>query len=283
MRPTISACITAGNEESNIRRCLESVTWTDEIVVVDSFSSDRTPDICREYTDLVFEHRWLGYIGQKNLVKDLASSDWVLFVDADEEISAQLREEILRNFASHEVEHYVGFEFPRMVNYLGRWITHGDWYPDVKLRLFKKSEGRCGGSEPHDRMIVNGPIKRLKSPMYHYTYTGISDQLATLNRFSTITAEMQSSARRTFHIHDLLLRPLIRFVRGYFIKGGFLDGLPGLIIATATAFGVFVKYAKLWELNIERRQAAAKLASAKSSDNRPPRHSPDLNGPDDSE
>lgn len=248
MREKISACITAGNEEDNIRRCLESVTWCDEIIVVDSFSQDRTPEISLEFTDLVYQHRWLGYIGQKNLIKDLATMPWILFIDADEEVSPALRDEILDEFDSGRAREWCGYEFPRMVKYLGRWIRHGDWYPDVKLRLFRKDKGRCGGREPHDRMIVDGPIRRLKKPIHHYTYAGISDQIDTLNRFSSITAEGQHRDGRRFKLHNLLFRPIFRFFRSYILKGGVLDGLPGLMISMSTSYGVFVKYAKLWEL-----------------------------------
>ncbi len=257
MREKISACITAGNEEINIRRCLRSVTWCDEIIVVDSFSTDRTPEICREYTDRVYKHRWLGYIGQKNLAKDLATHEWVLFLDADEEVSPALRDEILRAFETGDTERFAAFEFPRMVWFLGRWITHGDWYPDTKLRLYRKEEGECGGSEPHDRMMVDGPCKRLKSPLYHYTYTDIHNQLETMNKFSSITARSQFKDGRKFNWSLLLLRPALRFLRGYFMRLGFLDGLPGLIIATTSAFGVSAKYAKLWELEQRRKTPPA--------------------------
>lgn len=248
MRERISACITAGNEEKNIRRCLESVKWADEIVVVDSHSKDRTAEISREYTDLVYQHSWQGYIGQKNLIKSMARGPWILFVDADEEISPELRDEILREFDEGTPRHYAGYEFPRMVWYLGRWIRHGDWYPDVKLRLFRKDLGRCGGREPHDRMIVQGAIKRLKGVMHHYTYNNIGDQLATLNKFSTISAQTHYEEGEVFAWSKLLLRPLLRFLRGYLLKLGVLDGLPGLVIAATTAYGVFIKYAKLWEI-----------------------------------
>ena len=248
MTESISACITTGNEEKNIRRCLESVTWADEIVVVDSFSTDRTTDICREYTDRVYQHKWLGYIGQKNLIKDIASCPWVLFVDADEEVSPTLRDEIVAAFKSDRHAKYAGYEFPRMVYYLGRWIRHGDWYPDVKLRLFRQELGTCGGREPHDRTTVAGKVQTLKSPIYHYTYEGISDQLATVNRFSTITAESKFAEGQQFHIGDLIFRPFARFIRSYLLRAGFLDGLPGLVISGMVAYGVFVKYAKLWEL-----------------------------------
>jgi glycosyltransferase involved in cell wall biosynthesis len=256
MREKISACIIAGNEERNIRRCLESVTWADEIIVVDSFSRDRTPEICREYTDLVYQHRWLGYIGQKNLIKDLSTGPWILFIDADEEISHELRDEILDEFKSGRCAKVCGYEFPRLVRYLGRWIRHGDWYPDRKLRLFRKEKGICGGKEPHDRTVVKGPVKRLKHDIYHYTYTGISNQVDVMNRFSSITANGQYEEGRPFSHVDIILRPLFRFFRGYFLKAGFMDGLPGLFVAVSVAYGVFLKHAKLWECHLNAQQEA---------------------------
>lgn len=247
-REAISVCITAGNEEDNIRRCLESARWADEIVVVDSFSEDRTVEICRAYTDRVYQYQWLGYIGQKNLIKDLAKGPWILFLDADEEISPALRAEIETAFTDGTSQRYNGFEFPRLVRYLGRWIRHGDWYPDAKLRLFRKTHGRCGGKEPHDRTEVDGPVKRMKAPIYHYTYTDITDQLRTLNRFSSISAHSKHADGERFTPFRLLLNPIYRFFRCYIIRGGFMDGIPGLIVAVNTAHGVFSKYAKLWEI-----------------------------------
>jgi glycosyltransferase involved in cell wall biosynthesis len=150
MREKISVCITAGNEEKNIRRCLESVRWADEIIVVDSFSTDRTVAICREYTQLVYQHRWMGYIGQKNLIKNMARYPWVLFLDADEEVSPELRDEILRELESPDAAGNAGYEFPRMVYYLGRWIRHCGWYPDYRVRLFDRdrAEKVAGVSMP---------------------------------------------------------------------------------------------------------------------------------------
>ncbi|OVE73838.1 hypothetical protein BVX94_02665 [bacterium B17] len=258
MREKISACITAGNEEKNIRRCLKSVSWADEIVVVDSFSSDRTVEICKEFTDRVFKHRWLGYIGQKNLIKDLAHGPWILFIDADEEISDKLREEIIAEFESGRAESYDGYEFPRMVKYLGKWIKHGDWYPDVKLRLFRKNRGVCGGEEPHDRTTVMGPVRRMKGDLHHYTYTDTSHQIKTIDHFANIAADGFLKRNRKFRISDILVRPASRFIRSYIIRRGFMDGLPGLIIATTTSFGVFLKYAKLWERQNSARQSADK-------------------------
>lgn len=252
MREKISVCIIAGNEEKNIRRCIESATWADEIIVVDSFSTDRTVEICNEYTSRVYQHEWLGYIGQKNLIKDMANGPWILFLDADEEISQALKEEIIAEFSSDRIHNVNGYEFPRLVRYLGRWITHGDWYPDVKLRLFRKDKGTCGGKEPHDRTTVIGLVKRMKSPIFHYTYTGISDQLSSLNSFTSISAKGKYCDGIQFGMSDVLLRPILRFIRCYFLRLGFLDGLPGLIIATTVAYGVFTKYAKLWEIQREQ-------------------------------
>ncbi len=247
MREKISACVTAGNEEKKIRRCLESLKWCDEIVVVDSLSTDHTVKISQEYTDRVYQHEWRGYIGQKNLIRDMARFSWILFLDADEEVSPALRDEIIAEFESG-TKGYAGYRCPRRVFYLGRWIRHGEWYPDIKLRLFKKELGRSEGTEPHDHVVVNGPVKTLKGPLYHYTYDDVRDHFETVNRFSSITAREKYRAGARFHWSDIFVRPSFRFFKAYFLRGGFLDGAPGFIIACISSFGVFMKYIKLWEI-----------------------------------
>jgi glycosyltransferase involved in cell wall biosynthesis len=247
-REKISACITCCNEERNIRRCLKSVVWADEIVIVDSFSKDRTVEICREFTDKIYQHEWLGYIGQKNLIKEMAAGPWILFVDADEEVSPELRCEIVAEFQSGRNSACDGYEFPRMVRYLGRWIRHGEWYPDLKMRLFRKAKGICAGQEPHDRTTVDGTVKRLKGHLFHYTYDNLQDQIHTINDFSTITAHGMFRAHRRFRWRDLLFRPQIRFFKAFIVKRGFMDGMLGFIIAMCSSFGVLLKYAKLYEL-----------------------------------
>lgn len=246
--PPISACVIAFNEERKIRRCLQSVAWCAETVVLDSYSTDRTVEIAREHAARVYQHEWLGYVAQRNLVREFASQPWLLFLDSDEEVSPALRDEILAAFRDGEPPH-VGFEFPRMVRYLGRWIRHGEWYPDIKLRLFHRDYGRTEGIEPHDRVIVNGPVRRLRSPLWHYTYDDVEDHIATLNRFSTITAQQKYVASYPFQWSDLLFRPAFRFFKGYVLRGGFLDGAHGFMIATLAAFGAALKYIKLWELH----------------------------------
>lgn len=259
MENKISACVITFNEEQHIRRCLESVRWCDEIVVVDSFSTDRTREICREFTDAIYEQAWLGYVGQRNFIRKKASHEWVLFLDADEEISPPLKEEIQRELDDGDPT-VVGYQFPRQVYYLGRWIRHGEWYPDIKLRLFLKNKGRSVGREPHDHVVVSGPVKTLKNVIYHYTYDNITDHLSTLNRYSSITAEEKWSEGERFSLLDLMFRPCWRFFRGYVIKGGFLDGRHGVLIAAVNAFGVLAKYAKLWEIQLEKTHRAESAA-----------------------
>lgn len=247
-RDKISACLTVGNEEKKIRRCLESLSWVDEIVVVDSFSTDRTFEICKEYTNRVYQHEWLGYVGQKDLIRKMAAHPWIFFIDADEEVSPELRNNIIAEFESGNNRKYVGYEFPRKVYFLGTWVVRGDWWPDIKMRLYLKDKGVCTGREPHEHVVVDGPVKRLSGCLYHYTYNDLTDQVETLNRFSTISSAGMLEEGRAFSTWDITFRPLFRFFKGYFMKRGFVDGRRGFMISVLTATGVFLKYAKLWEL-----------------------------------
>lgn len=248
--PLLTVCIITGNEEENIRRCLESVRFADEIVIVDSFSTDRTLKIAREYTDRIYQHRWVGYIGQKAIARNLARGKWILFVDADEAVSEKLREEICKRLKDELPDRIAGFDFPRQVWFLHRWIRHGDWYPDTKLRLFRKERGRCCGMEPHERIDVTGEVIHLQAPLYHYTYDDIDDQMKTINRFSTIAAKslLQTHKSTLSTLWGMLFHPPFRFFRCYFVKLGFLDGMAGFIIAMTIAYSTFIKYAKYWEL-----------------------------------
>ncbi len=245
---SVSVCIVTYNEEKNIRDCLKSVAWVDEIIIVDSFSSDKTVNICREFTDKIMQREWKGQIDQKSFALSSTKYDWVLLIDADERLSPGLIEEIKKGLSEDSGE-YDGFYFPRLVYYLGRWIKHGEWYPDYKLRLFRRVKGRIGGVEPHEKVEVSGGrVKYLEQDLWHFTYENIFDQLQTLNKFSSISAEEMAKHGKVFHPFQILLRPIIRFITGYAIRGGFKDGIPGLIIAAASSFYVFLKYSKLWEL-----------------------------------
>jgi glycosyltransferase involved in cell wall biosynthesis len=247
----ISACIITFNEEGNIRECLESLKWVDEIVVMDSYSTDKTCDIAKEYTEHVIQRSWPGHVAQKNNVLEYATNEWVLSLDADERISPELRKEIEVELQKKALP-WDGFCIPRLTFYLERWIRHGGWQPDIVLRLFKKSKSCWSGKDPHDKVILDGKAKRLKSPIYHYNYRDLSHQIATIDSYSRISSEGLDKEGRKFRYSDLLLRPPFRFLRDYLLKQGFRDGLPGLIIAINTSFYVFTKYAKLWELKKKR-------------------------------
>ena len=256
MRPDhlkISACVTAGNGEDKIAACLASLTWCDEVIVVDSYSTDKTFEISKQYTPHVFQHPWEGYIAQKNYIRSLANHPWILFVDADEVVSDELRAEIEAEFKRGPGD-TAGYRFPRMVYYLGKWIRHGEWYPDIKLRLFLKDRGHSAGQEPHDRVVVDGPVKTLRAPLHHFTYDDMADHINTLNRFSGITADEKFARGDKFRWLDLIFRPPWRFFKSYILKRGFMDGRQGLIIALMTSYGVFIKYAKLMERWIQHQQ-----------------------------
>jgi glycosyltransferase involved in cell wall biosynthesis len=253
-RPAISACIITYNEEKNIRECLASVTWVEEIIVVDSMSNDATVSICREYTDSVIQKTWEGHVKQKNFAIKQASHDWVLCLDADERVTPELRREI-EQCLSEEVGRADGYYFSRHSYYLGRWINHGGWYPDYKLRLFKKSLGKWGGKDPHDKVILTGTTKYLHSELHHFVYRNLSHQLQTVDNFSTITAQGLDSDGERFSVVKLLFRPILKFFGTYFFKRGFLDGLPGLIISFISSFYVFLRYAKLWEKQRENKES----------------------------
>jgi glycosyltransferase involved in cell wall biosynthesis len=256
-RQPVSCTIICFDEEEHIRAALESVKWCDEIVVVDSFSRDRTVEICREYTDRVYQRPWPGFVEQKAFALEQARFSWVLNIDADERVSPALRREIEAVLHDPRAD---GYYVPRLVYYLRRWWWRGGWYPDYRLRLFRRSHAVWGGVDPHEKVILQGRTARLRGPLLHYTYRDISDHLRTINSFTGVAARELVLRGRTASPADLLLRPLWRFLRFYVWRGGFRQGLAGLFVAESAAFYVFAKYAKLWEAT--HRRVAAPAAAA---------------------
>jgi glycosyltransferase involved in cell wall biosynthesis len=247
-RPPLSCCIIACDEERNIRRCLESVWFADErVVVIDSRSSDSTGEIARELGARVVEHPYQGNIEQKNFALTQAKWDWVLSLDADEAITEPLAREILSLLAAPPAD-VDGYEINRVTHHLGRWIRHGDFYPDWQLRLFRRGAGEWAGVNPHGRVQLRGTVRRLRGECEHRSYRDLADQVDRIQDFSRIQARDSHDRGIPVRIRDMVLRPPARFLRAYLLKQGFRDGVPGLVIATATAFHVFLKYAKLWEL-----------------------------------
>jgi glycosyltransferase involved in cell wall biosynthesis len=249
-RPRITCCIICFNEEANIRRCLESVKWCDEIVIVDSFSTDHTIAICQEYTQRIIQRPWPGYVEQKRFALSQATHEWVLNVDADEEVSPELRHEMLAVLHRNHPD-VDGYFMPRLVYYLGRWWWRG-WYPGLRLRLFRKAKVRWGGVDPHEKVLLQGQADRLRGDLYHYTYDDIHDHLRALNGLTEVASRELALRGKRARLADLLLRPLWRFLRFYVVKGGFREGVPGFFVSVTSAFYVFLKYAKLWERTTTR-------------------------------
>ena len=242
----LSVAIITYNEESNIRDCLASVAWADEIIVVDSFSTDGTIDICSRFGVNVLQREWPGHVRQKQFAMDQATGDWVLCLDADERLSDEAAREIRAVLQSDPSAD--GFIFPRQSFYLNRWISHGGWYPDAKLRLVRRGTARWGGEDPHDKLLSDGTVAVLSGKILHYVYRDISHQLKTVDSFSGISAQQWHRQDKRCSLFLLLFRPPVRFLEMYLWKKGFLDGMPGLIIAVVSSYYVFLKYAKLWEL-----------------------------------
>jgi glycosyltransferase involved in cell wall biosynthesis len=246
----ISAVVITLNEEKNIGRCLDSVRQVaDEIIVVDSFSSDRTSDICSRRGVHFIQHTFEGHIEQKSYAASRAGHDRVLSLDADEALSEELVHSILlvkQNWL------YDGYSFNRLTNYCGKWIRHSGWYPDTKLRLWDRRKGQWGGINPHDRVVLDGGsrVAHLDGDLHHWSYHNIRDHIDTINSFSEIAARAaHTDGRRANLALDIVLNPLLTFFKKYFLKLGILDGYPGFVIAVHTAYGKFLKYIKLRELN----------------------------------
>jgi glycosyltransferase involved in cell wall biosynthesis len=246
----ISCIIITRNESKNIRRCLQSLSWTDEMVVVDAQSTDDTKKIASEFTDQVFDLRWEGFGPAKQFAKNQASGEWILSVDADEVVSDKLRDEIKRTISSQDP--LDGYYLPRKSSFLGRWIRHGGWYPDWVLRLFRRDKGDFTPRLVHEEVRVEGRCGYLKNDLLHYTDPDFSHYLRKLNQYTTLNALQLSQEGRRSNLGDILLRSPAAFIRMYILKKGFLDGREGLILSVSSAFHVFAKYVKLWNLNCSK-------------------------------
>ncbi len=248
----LSAVIISYNEEEKIETMLRSVKpVADEIVVMDAFSSDATPEICRRYTDRFLQRTWQGYRNQKQCVTEQASHDWVLSLDSDEAVSPELGKELLSWKQKNENGHR-GYYLPRKTLFLGRWIQHTTWYPDWQLRLFRRSCGRWEGGRIHESFRVLGPTGRFQSHLYHYSYATLSEYLHQLETFSSLAAADYLDQGVKARWAHLLLHPPAVWGKNYLLRLGFLDGVPGLAVSTLSAISTFFKFLTLWEL--ERRR-----------------------------
>ncbi len=256
IRLPISVCLIAANEAHRIRGALESVApWTSEIIVVlNDDVNDGTDKIAESFGAKVFREPWKGHVAQKNSAAEKASGDWILGLDADEVISPGLRSEIQKLFLEPEkIKPIAAFSFPRCTFYSGRWIRHGDWYPDRKVRLWRRGQAKWGGLNPHDAVIVNGRTKKLNEDLLHYSMEDLNHLIRKTISYTDIIARQKFESGQHAGLFTLWFRPFWRFVRGYFLRQGFLDGWQGFSIAWLGAFYTFLRYAKVRELKLQKQ------------------------------
>lgn len=249
MNQNLSAVIITFNEEKNIERCLTSLQGVvDEIIVVDSFSTDQTEAICKKFEVKFILHKFDGHIQQKNWAKDQANNDFILSLDADEALSDDLKESIKqvkqRGFDRD------GYSMNRLTNYCGKWIRHTAWYPDVKLRLFNRTRGTWGGTNPHDEflLIKEGSKEHLKGDLLHYSFYTTEEHLIQIAKFSTIGAKALHAKGTRSNWLKIVVKPIARFLKNYIVRSGFLDGKEGFAISKYSAYANYLKYQKLLKL-----------------------------------
>lgn len=249
--PKLTVTVIARNEAAQIAAALETVSWADEIVVVvDAQSTDETGVVARRFTDRVVTRAWSGYVEQKNHAAGLAGHDWILSLDADERVTPELKEEIRGLLAAEPGAR--GYRVPRVTRYLGRWIRTTDWYPDLQLRLYDRRHGRWAGGHIHESVEVGGPVGRLRADLQHYPYRDIAHHLQKIDRYTTLAARQMSERGRRAGVLDIVARPPLAFLRNYVVRGGFLDGGPGLVVSLLNSYYVMMKFAKLWESSRSR-------------------------------
>jgi glycosyltransferase involved in cell wall biosynthesis len=245
----LSVVVVAKNEAHNLPRCLASVQgWAFEIIVVLNETTDASEAISRQHGATVHHTPWLGYRDTKNHGLSLATHNWVLSLDADEEVSPALRDELIAFLARPDLKEISGAKFPRKVWFIDRWITHGDWYPDLSLRLFRRDRARWGGdAHVHEKIEITGRVASLQGDLHHFSFPTLSSHVAKINPFADLFLKQQIERGKKFSALAAVTRPWWRFFRAYVLRRGFLDGFPGFYIAIATAFGTFVRYSRLFE------------------------------------
>lgn len=245
-REKVSAAIICVNEEDNIARCIESVRWADEVVVLDSGSKDRTLEIAQSLGARCFSEPWRGFTAQKNRLAELCQYDWIFNLDADEACPPSLRSEI-EEFLAAQPSPQIAVEFPRKTYYLGRWIAHGGWYPDRQRRLYNRTHSSWAGGSLHEK--IQAPrLACGKAAIEHWVFKDLSEQVSANNRYSSLGADNLFAAGKRFSLLLLVFKPIGKFLETYIYKRGFLDGMAGFVISVGAAYSMFLKFAKLYYL-----------------------------------
>jgi len=244
---TLSVVTIALNEGHNIVACLESVRWADELIVVDSGSVDLTVELARQFPAKVMQMQWRGYGATKNEALQYATGDWILWLDADERVTPELATEI-RQHIKEDDGTFAGYSIARRAYFLGKWIKHCGWYPSRVTRLFRRTKGKFTETKVHEQLLLDGTTSHLNNDLLHYTDPDLYHYFQKFNRYTSLAAEDLVAAGKRFSLFDLITRPPFVFFKMFILRLGFLDGLHGFILSVSSMAYVFVKYAKLWEL-----------------------------------
>ena len=244
--PPVTVTVITRNEAEAIADALRSVSWADELIVVDAESTDDTVAIARQFTDRVYVRPWNGYIEQKNHAAFIATNDWILSLDADERATPALSDEIRATLRGQPAAN--GYRIPRVSFYFGRWIRTTDMYPDYQLRLYDRRKAQWQGKYVHESVRVDGPVAYLKSELQHHPYRDLSEHLIRMDRYTTLAARQMHEQGQRATAARLIIHPPLAFLRNYILKGGFREGTAGLVISMVNSYYVFLKFAKLWEL-----------------------------------
>jgi len=241
----LSVVIITLNEEAKIRDCLESVKWADEIIVVDSYSQDKTVEVAREYTSKIHQREFTGFGEQKNFALSKAEGDWILSIDADERLTPELQEEIERTLDNPKA---CGYYMPRKSYFANKWIKHCGWWPDYVLRLFRRDRGHFSDRLVHEAVEVDEPTTKLNNPLEHHPYSSVSELIKKADEYSALGAQVMMARDKNCSCCTALSHSTLAFVKTYFLKMGILDGWMGLVIAYSNAAGAFYKYMKYIEM-----------------------------------
>ncbi len=242
----LSLVVITRNAEAHLERCLNSVKFASDIVVLDCGSEDNTVAIAEKHGARVFTEEWRGFGPQKRRATELAKYDWVLNLDADEALSPESQDELSGILGAAAPPHVDAFRFPRLSFHMNRWIRYGGWYPDWQIRLYDRRKANWTDAQIHEK-VISDKVGTLQAPIQHWVFNSLAHQIETNNRYSTLGAEELARKGKRFWLFHLIVKPKVKFLETYVWKLGFLDGLPGFIIAVGAAYSVFLKWAKLWE------------------------------------
>lgn len=246
----ISVILITKNEASKIEKCLRSVSWADEIIIFDSGSSDATLEIAKKYTDKIYKTDWPGFGPQKQRALEKAKYEWVFSIDADEVVSEELKKEMMMAIEKNECD---GYFMPRLTYFCGKPIYQMGWYPDYLIRLFKKSKSRFSEDLVHEKVLVEGALKKLKEPLIHESYENLNQFMHKINVYSELGAQKLFQKNESSGLLKALIRGFLAFFKLYFFKRGFLEGREGFIISVSSAESAYYKYLKLWQLQKNKK------------------------------